>query len=180
MKRIQLKKMAAMLALTLTVASPAYARHGHGSGYSGYSGYSGNCPFQSGKSDSIDWKFFKKAHKFLDKQEALGLSEDQVQSIHNLKMEVKKNLIRRQAEIDVLDLEIESKLRDNPIDVASIQKLVDQKYEAKKAFSKSVVEAYAKLKSTLTEEQRQTFKNLKKDGDKKGYHGGKGREGSNE
>ncbi len=107
--------------------------------------------------------FFMKSHFLLEEQQTLGISDEQANAIRQLKVDVKKEVIRKSAEIDILELEIKEKLYESKIDVAAIQKLIDQKYEIKKALAKTVVEAYAKLKSTLNEKQWQDMKNLKKE-----------------
>ncbi len=116
-----------------------------------------------GRGGDMTLGFFMKSHFFLEEQKTLGLSDEQANAIRQLKVDVKKEVIRKSAEIDVLELDIKSKLYESTIDVAAIQKLIDEKYEIKKALAKTVVEAYAKLKSTVNEKQWQDMKNLKKE-----------------
>ena len=139
MKKKYLIACVSILFLVMTVSlSKAYANHGHhGFGYG----------------DGLDGMFFMKAHFILKNGEELGLSEDKVKAIKNLKLETKKMLIKQDAEVEIVRLDIMAKLHDYPVDVDQVNKLVDQKYELKKAKTKNLVEAIAKLKGTLTKDQ---------------------------
>jgi ribosomal protein L32E len=52
-------------------------------------------------------------------------------------------------------------LYENPVNVAQANALVDQKYEIKKAKAKFLVQSFADLKQTLTQEQWDKYKGLK-------------------
>lgn len=146
-----------MLALALAVPS---AQAGHGKG--GDCGKS--CPFGKmkgqDKKDGLDGKFLYKAHFILENAEGLGLSDKQKEEIKKLKMDTKKNLIRQEAEIDILALDIEQKMHGSSIDTKAVNELIDQKYELKKAKAKSSVEAIAKLKQSLSDEQHKKMKEI--------------------
>jgi len=98
-------------------------------------------------------KFFHKAHFFYMNQEALGLSEEQAEAIKTLKMSVKKELIRKGAEIDLLKVDIKSLLWSPKIDTKAINELIDVKYELKKEQAKFLVAKIAEIKAILTDEQ---------------------------
>jgi hypothetical protein len=108
----------------------------------------------------LDEMLFHKAHFILMNQQEIGLSEDQVKTIKSLKLETKKSLLRQDVEIEVLALDIKAKLWEHPLDQEGINKLIDQKYELKKAKAKSLVDAYAKLRAVLTEEQMKKGKEI--------------------
>lgn len=119
----------------------------------------------SGKSgQDITETFFQKAHLLMASQDKLELSDDQVNTIRNLKMEVKKSLIRQEAELQVAKLDIASQLYSEKPDAKELQKLIDQKYEAKKNMEKTVVDAYFKVKGTLNDKQIAALKEMKKEG----------------
>jgi len=108
----------------------------------------------------LDEKFFMKAKFFIYSKEAIGLSEEQVQQIKDLKHQVQKDLIRREADIDVLKVDIKTKLHENPVDVAGLNAMMDQKYEMKKKKAKMLVQAIADLKAVLSGEQYEMMKNV--------------------
>jgi uncharacterized OsmC-like protein len=83
-----------------------------------------------------------------------------MEKIKKLEFEAKKELIRKDAELEILDLDIQAGLHEDKIDVESLQALVDQKYEVKKAKAKYLIQAFADLKGTLTEEQVKKAKDL--------------------
>ncbi|NQT46560.1 MAG: Spy/CpxP family protein refolding chaperone [Candidatus Omnitrophica bacterium] len=122
--------------------------------------------FHPGKSEGhhkdFGEKFSLKAHLILKNEEELGLSDDQVEKVKTLKLKNKKGLIMQEAEIEVLSLELKSKMWSDEIDTSAINKLIDQKYELKKAKAKSSVEACVALKKILTKEQKAKLKALYK------------------
>jgi len=127
-----------------------------------YAGHDqGGCK-QGGHQKKLDEKVFYKAHFILMNQEELGLTEEQVATIKDLKIATKKDLIKREAEIDLIAVDIKTALWQDTIDVAAVNALIDQKYMLKKEKTKALVAAYATLKNTLSTEQRQAFKEVLK------------------
>lgn len=108
----------------------------------------------------LEGKFFHKAHFVLSNGDELALSEEQEEAIRELKIELKKKLIRQEAEIDIAAVDIRAELMEDTVDLESVKPLVDKKYALKKEKAYSLVEAYAELKDTLNEEQKQTLKDL--------------------
>lgn len=111
--------------------------------------------------DSKDM-FSKKAMFILSNQDELGLSDAQVEEINNLKLGVKKDMIKKEADIEVLELDIESALLKDAPDITAVNALIDQKYELKKAKTKVSIESCAALKGILTSEQKTKLKSLNK------------------
>lgn len=109
-----------------------------------------------------DNKLFYKAELILRNQEELGLSDEQVERIKDLKLKARKDLIKSEAEIEIIALDINAKMMQEATDIAAINKLIDEKYELEKARAKSLVKAYAELKGILTEEQKKRLKDLHK------------------
>ncbi len=142
-----------ILALALSLSVPrAWANHG--GGYGGRGGH------------DLGAKFFWKAHMLMENKEALGLSADQADAIHQLKIDVKKEWLRQSAEIEIAEIDIMSALKTEKPDVDAVNQLIDKKYELKKALSKTIVSSLVKLKSTLDQKQWDAFKKLKEDGKK--------------
>jgi len=135
-----------IVAFSVSVA-PAYAFLGHK---------------DKGKSKDgdLESKFFYKAGFLLKHDEEIGLTGEQKTKVESLKMEVEKNLIRKDAEIEILGLDIKSALKADDANLEAINALVDQKYELKKQKTKDLVAAYLQLKSLLTDEQKEKKKAL--------------------
>lgn len=110
--------------------------------------------------NSVEKKFFKKIHMIYSYQEELGITEKQLDEISDLKVAFKKDLIKKDADIDVLKVDILSQLYKDKIDIVAVNSLIDRKYELKKVKSKKAVETYAKLKGFLSEEQLDKLKEL--------------------
>ncbi len=106
----------------------------------------------------IKEKFFYKAHLILENQPMLNLAEEQMTKIKTLKLDTKKAMIRQDAEIEVVKIDIHSQLWQDPIDVKAVNALYDKKYELKKAKARTLVEAFANLKNFLSAEQKTKLK----------------------
>ena len=138
-----------MLALMLAAAVPmAYAYECHM--------MKDSCRGQAG----FEGKFCHKAHFILENEEELGLTAEQVGKIGDLKLQTKKALIKKEADIKVLALDVMAKLHADTIDTKAVSELIDKKYELKKEEAKLVVESIASLKGILTDEQTKKLKDL--------------------
>jgi Spy/CpxP family protein refolding chaperone len=109
----------------------------------------------------LEKKILHKLHLVIANRDELNLSDTQVAKSKELKIKLKKDLISRKAEIDLIGVDIKCELWDDVIDKKAISNLIDQKYELKKAKAKSLVEALVKLKSILTEEQEKKLKDIR-------------------
>lgn len=114
-----------------------------------------------GYGGSFEGMFFKKAHFILENEEAIGLSVEKAAAVKALKLETKKALIKQNAEIEVVSLDIQKELHTYPVNAEALGKLVDQKYDLKKAEAKGLVEAIAQLKGTLSKDQYEKLRSLK-------------------
>jgi hypothetical protein len=108
----------------------------------------------------LDKQFVSKVRLALKNQDELGLSDEQYEKLKTLKLNTKKDLIKRKAEIDIIGVDIKGKLYEDSIDKKSINKLIDQKYELKKAKAKALVDAYAEFQNILNDEQKKKLKEL--------------------
>ena len=124
------------------------------------SSYADSCKESRHHGYGLDNKFFKKIHLALKNNEELGLSDEQYEKLKTLKMNTKKDLIKRKAEIDIIGVDIKGKLWEDPIDKESINKLIDKKYELKKAKAKALVEAYATFQTILTDDQKKKLEEI--------------------
>lgn len=112
-----------------------------------------------GKSDLAS-KLCRKAHLAVKNADELGLSDEQVDKIKDLKLATKKDVIKKKADIELIILDIKSMMCDDTINLDEINKLIDKKYEIKKAKAKSLVGSYAAFKNILSEEQQDKLKEL--------------------
>ena len=110
---------------------------------------------------NLEMKFYKSVHLVLAGQEELGLSTDQVKSIKALTVEVKKDLIQRNAKIETLGVEIKTMMWEAPFDVTDVNNLVAEKYKLKKDKAQYLISSIDKLHKTLTSEQLAKIDTLK-------------------
>ncbi len=149
--------MAVLFFVAAGMFPPAFADHGKkGMGYGG----------------GLHGMFFMKAHFMLIHGEQLGLSEDQMRQIKDLKVEVKKYLVSRDAEVELKAIDINAALHESPVNTQAISALIDEKYALKSAKAKYLVDAIVKLKSMLSDEQMSMLKSMWKGSKAKyGHHG---------
>lgn len=145
-RRKKMKRIAVLIIiLSCFLVTSSYADSDKKSGHHGY---------------SLDKKFVNKVRLALKNQKELGLSDEQYEKLKTLKMNTKKGLIKRKAEIDIIGVDIKGNLCEDPIDKKSTNKLIDQKYELKKAKAKALVEAYAAFQTILTDDQKKKLKEI--------------------
>ena len=140
MKRRSIIAVLAFVVAISFIAFPAFASS-HGKG---------------GKADhgkELDKMLLMKAHMALKNQEELALTDEQAGKIKALKTETKKALIKQDADIQVVKVDMKAALWEDAIDTEAVGKLIDKKYEMKKAKAKTIVGAMAEFKKILTEEQ---------------------------
>ena len=107
-------------------------------------------------------KFMKKAHLLLENKTELGLTDDQVKAIKELKLQAEKDGIRQNADKEIFMLDLKSKLEEDKVDVEGANALVDKGFASAATATKSNVEAYTKLKASLTPEQLKKMKEILK------------------
>lgn len=122
------------------------------------------------KKKDLDDKLMCKIKFALENEKELDLSEQQVDDLKELKINLKKELVRKKADIKLIKIDIYDHLYKDPVDVAAIDPLIDQKYELKKQKAKYIVQSYANFKKIVSDDQKETFKELyRKDKDEKEY-----------
>ncbi|MGB2600214.1 MAG: hypothetical protein WBC99_07210 [Candidatus Omnitrophota bacterium] len=125
-----------------------------------YADYGGKYCKKTKSYDGLEEKLFYKAHFMLKNEEELGLSEKQVDQIRKLKIDTKKDMINKQAQIDLIGVDIKTQMWEDPMDLDTMNELVEHKYMIKEAKTKALLSAYAQLKGLLTEDQKTTLKKL--------------------
>ena len=103
-------------------------------------------------------KFFHFAHSILENHEELGLSEESVKKVRDLKIGTKKSMIRNRAEVELLMVDVISSLYQEKPEISEINKLIDKKFEIKKAGMKKLIAAFVGIKKLLSKEQMKQIK----------------------
>ena len=103
-------------------------------------------------------KFFHVAHSILENHEELGLTDVNLKKVRDLKIGTKKSMIRNRAEVELLMVDIISSLYQEKPDISEINKLVDKKFEIKKAGMKKLIAAFVGIKKLLSKEKIKQIK----------------------
>ena len=103
----------------------------------------------------------------LENHEELGLTDEAVKKIRDLKIGTKKSLIRNRAEVELLMVDIISSLYKEKPEISEINKLIDKKFDIKKAGMKKLIAAFVGIKKLLSKEQIKQMKAICKS---EGYH----------
>lgn len=117
-----------------------------------------------------------KAHFYLKNADELNLTDEQRDKIVTIKIDLKKKLIRDNAEIQATKIDLFAALHKDDLDAIKIHSTIDKKYELKKGLAKASVQAIIDLNGLLTPEQKEKTKELwKKQRKKSRYSKDKGR-----
>ncbi|MBD3297000.1 MAG: hypothetical protein GF392_06480 [Candidatus Omnitrophica bacterium] len=161
MKKVIVMIMAAAVMLTALPAMDAMAGGKAGCGY---------------KID-LEQKLYKKAMFLMTNKRKLGLADSQVNDIMKIKVNAKKELIDKKAEIDKLKVDIMAEMYGEDMDTDKVKELIERKYELKKQKALFLVDSCVSMKDVLDSEQRQRAKDLwmthgkkAKAGKMEGYH----------
>ena len=84
----------------------------------------------------------------------LGLNEEQVSKLKDIKHKAIKDIIRAKAEVDVIKVDLKSALWKETINVPDVNKLIESKYTAKEKIAKIYVQAVSDMQMLLNENQR--------------------------
>ncbi|MEA3489394.1 MAG: hypothetical protein U9R44_03505 [Candidatus Omnitrophota bacterium] len=128
----------------------------------------------------LEHRFFSEVNLAMNSSMALELSDEQVKQIKDLSKEVSKSLIRQDADIQTLTVEINTLMWEVPVNTEMITPLVAQKHELEKKKSQYLVSVHDKLIKIYTKNQLEKLKDLYKSagiysaGEYAGgpYHGG--------
>ena len=112
-------------------------------------------------------KFLHFAHSILENHEELGLADVDVKKVRDLKIGTKKSLIRNRAEVELLMVDVISSLYQEKPDISAINRLIDKKFDIKKAGMKKLIASFVTVKKLLSKEQIKQVKAICKS---EGYH----------
>ena len=112
-------------------------------------------------------KLKAKAKLLWENQESLGIKDDQLEKIKDIKHAVIKELIQLKANREIVMVDLKSMLYEDLIDIDAANKLIDAKYDAKKSEAKAFTKAISDIQQVLSKDQRTQWKDLiKKSTDK--------------
>ncbi|HPN72916.1 MAG TPA: hypothetical protein PKZ41_02865 [Candidatus Omnitrophota bacterium] len=139
------KQLSILMLFVLLFSAPAWA-----------GGKYGKC----GKEMDLDEKFYMVSSIAVKNAEELGLSEEQKEAVKENKYALKKDLVRKKAEIELVCIDISSELWKDTVNAEAVNALVDRKYQLKAEKKKAIVNAYAGLMNSLSKEQKDSIKSL--------------------
>ena len=98
-------------------------------------------------------KFFHMAHAIFENQSELGFSTENIHKVKELKINMKKSLIKATAEVETIGVDIMAKMWEDSPDMNDINKLLDKKYALKKESMRELLSAFVTLKKMLSKDQ---------------------------
>ncbi|MFH1189131.1 MAG: hypothetical protein V1682_00380, partial [Candidatus Omnitrophota bacterium] len=90
-------------------------------------------------------KFCHKVAFIMEHEKDIALTEEQVKSVEDIKLKTKKELIKAEADIDVVGIDIEQALHQDNIDVPATDALIDKQYDLKRDKAKVLAASFAGL-----------------------------------
>lgn len=126
------------------------------------------CPQQKGQCAKCEAKaqqckiseLKKKVKPLWIHKDVLGINEDQLTKVKDIKQKAIKELIQLNADKEIVMVDLESAMRGESIDITVINKLIDAKYSAKSKTAKVFVKAISDIQNVLTKEQRAQWKEM--------------------
>jgi len=148
MKKLMLVALGVVLAVGM-IASPVLAKDC-------------GCEKKDREKKCMGKKVIKKIKMIYQNQEALKVSDAQLDKLKMIKIDLKKSMIKKKAEIDLVKVDAKSLLYEDIIDVTAVNALIDKKYDLKAQKAKDAVAAYVEVKKVLSEDQMVALKALYK------------------
>ena len=134
------------LLIFLMVAGYAYA----GPGHRGVAAYP----------EEMESRFYRTVQLVIDNGKELGLSDEQTAKLKKLSTDVQKEMIRRDAGIKTLKVEIDTFMWESPFDQDSINNLVAERHHLEHEKDVYILSSFTKLNNILNEEQRSKVNDL--------------------
>ncbi len=117
-------------------------------------------------------KLKKKVRSLWVNQDVLGVTDDQLDNIKDIKYAAIKKLIQLKADKEIILVDFHSAMWKDLIDVNKVDNLIDKKYASKKKAAKTYVKAMSDIQKVLSDDQRSQWRTILKkaklgDADKK-------------
>ena len=125
----------------------------------------GDCD-KGGSECPIVSKLMKKAGFYLENADEIGLSEEQVNQIKAIKTDTKKEMILGGAQMEVSMLDMEDKMKADPVDAEGLNQIIDKNLAEMATGAKKTVQRYAALKQVLTADQKKKAKEIWRNAEK--------------
>ena len=167
MKKVLLFLLAVMVAAGMTVTADA-AMHGKGKGNSKDMG--------KGPDKGMTACCMGDGHPMMMKLTALGLDDKQQEAAKAIHYKVKKESIRKQADIEVSEIELRELLSQDPVDIKAAEAKLRQIESLRTDMHLAHIKAHEEIKAILTPDQKKKFHPMMgmMHGDRMGMHGGSG------
>ncbi len=106
----------------------------------------------------------KREHHFSKMLVAAGLDEKQMDSVRAIRSRVRKDSVRKRAEIEVARLDLRDQLSKEQVDMASVEATVKKMAGLQSDIRLAHIKAIQEIKAVMTPEQRKKFKELREKG----------------
>ncbi len=106
------------------------------------------------------WFMKKGLHFYFSNREALGLTDDQLEKLHDIKVNFKKSFIMDKAKLEVAKIELEEQLDGDQVDMKAVKKKAKEISGLKETLLLAKVRTRVDAKKILNEEQRKKAKKL--------------------
>lgn len=107
-------------------------------------------------------------------RQALSLTDAQVERLRSLRMEQRKEGVRRHAELRVKRMELKELLTAKDVDEKAIDVKVKEVSDLQAASLRARVASRLAFRKVLTPEQQQKFRELREQGESRGFERGRG------
>ena len=143
---MQKKLLGVILSALMVLLPQTVQAHGHGRGQDEF--------------PSLKEKYFDKLFFLMEHRDQLGLNEQQVQSILDKKMDVKKAAIEAEFQNHLAMIDLHRELHADKPDVEKMKTLVDTQADAQRNLGKTLVDALVFTKNVLNAEQQAKAKQI--------------------
>ena len=109
---------------------------------------------------SFEDRFYNKAIFILMRSEEIKLTAEQKDKISSLKHKIMRSMTLKEAEVEVLAMDIMEALKADKVDMSAVNKLIDQKYDLKRQQAKEIAGACNDLRAILTKDQQDKVKDM--------------------
>ncbi len=100
--------------------------------------------------------------QMMDKLASLGLDDKQMEEVRGLHLKMKKETIKKEADIDIAEIELREMLHKDAVDIGAAEAKVRQIESLKADLKIMHIRTHEEVKAKLTPEQRKNFNAMMK------------------